>query len=226
MFNCVKFRAVGHLMPNYFYWTSIFSFLSCCITLLLRQGEKELEACVFPSSFSPGCTLIFDSNLFCKVLLNLVWALLWMYNNGVCLCHGQCFVICFMGKSAAGSVYCQSDLPFRGRKPVTPGPLPPLQLPQKCLRKSFWPITPKTGLEPTNLVHPSSLVEIQQLRIPLETKGLQICIVQVSHLLEANPQKGLCASVWSTLSCDPYGSLSLLSRGCSCLLCRTECVVH
>lgn len=176
-------------MPNYFYLTSTFAFLSGCITVLLLQEEKELEACVFPSSFSPGCTLVFDSNLFCKVLLNSVWALLWMYNNGVCLCHGQCFVICFMGKSAAGSVYCQSDLPFRGRKPVTPGPLPPLQLPQKCLHKSFWPITPKTGLEPTNLVHPSSLIEIQQLRIPWVTKGLQICIVQVSHLLEAKPTK-------------------------------------
>lgn len=215
-------------MPNYFYLTSTLVFLSCCITVLLLQEEKELEACVFPSSFSLGCTLIFDSNLFCKVLLNSVWALLWMYNNGVCLCHGQCFVICFMAKSAAGSVYCQSDLPSRGRKPGTPGPLPPLQLPQKCLHKSFWPITPKTGLEPPNLVHPSRLVEIQQLRIPLVTKALQICIVQVNHLLEAKATKGFACLVpqsgapWVVIPVD----LAPLSQGWSCLLCRAECIVH
>lgn len=177
-------------MPDYFYLTSIFTLLSCCIIVPLLKGGKELHACVFPSSSSLGRTLIFDSNLFCKVLLKSGWALLWMYNNGVCLCHGQHFVICSIGRSVAGNVYCQSDLLLRGRKPVTPGPFPPLQLPQKPLHKWFWPITPKTGLEPTNLIHPSSLIEIQQLRTPLVTKGLQICIVQVSDLLRVKPTKG------------------------------------
>lgn len=219
MFNYIKesLELLAVLCPtNYFYLISTFAFLCCCITALLLQEEKWLKACVFPSSFSLGCTLIFDSNLFCKVLLNSVWALLWMYNNGVCLCHGQCFVICFMGKSAAGSVYCQSDLPFRGRKPVTPGPLPPLQLPQKCLHKSFWPITPKPGLELTNLVHPSSLIEIQQLRIPLVTKALQICIVQVSHLLQAKPTKGFvprCGAPWVVI---PVISLPWAGDGAAC----------
>lgn len=146
-------------MPDYFYLTNIFALLLCCIIVLLLQGEKEFHWHVFPSSFTLGCTLIFDSNLFCKVLLNSFWALLWMYNNGVCLCRGQCFVIYFMGRSVAGRVYCQSDLPSRGRKPITPVPFPPLQLPQKCLHKWFWPITPKTGLELTNLIHPSNLIE-------------------------------------------------------------------
>lgn len=123
-------------MPDYFCLSSVFTLLPCCVIVHLLQGEKELHACVFPSSLSLGHTLIFHSNLFCKVLLSSVWALLWMYNNGVCLRHGQRFVICFMGRSAAG-MCCQSDLPLRGRKPITPVPFPPLQLPQNCVLTSY-----------------------------------------------------------------------------------------
>lgn len=79
---------------------------------------------------------------------------------------------------------------FQREKTSNSWPSPTPAAPTEVSSQVLWPITPKPGLEPTNLVHPSSLIEIQQLRILLVTKGPRICIVQVSHLLEAKPTKG------------------------------------
>lgn len=69
-------------------------------------------------------------------------------------------------------------------------PFPTPAAPAEVSSQVFWPITPKPGLEPTNLTHPHGLPEIQQLRTPLVTKDLQICTMRVRDLLGAKPTRG------------------------------------
>lgn len=111
-------------------------------------------------------------------------------------------------------------------------PFPTPAAPAEVSSQVFWPITPKPGLEPTNLIHPRGLPEIQQLRTPLVTKDLQICTMRFRDLLGAKPTRGfarfsvehpeakLPGRLWPLRISPP------LSEGCSCLLCHAEHVVH
>lgn len=64
------------------------------------------------------------------------------------------------------------------------------------LTSNFNPLLPRQDFNQTNVIHPSSLIEIWQLGTPLVTKGLQICIVQVSNSLRVKATKGfMCFSM-------------------------------